>query len=82
MEPLTKGEYPKSMQSLVGSRLPKFSKEQSELVKNASFDFIGLNYYTSNFAAHEPHMRNPSSPPTYYTDALVNLTGMTSVLYS
>ncbi|KAF7824021.1 beta-glucosidase 12-like [Senna tora] len=74
MEPLTKGEYPKSMQSLVGSRLPKFSKQQSKLLMNASFDFIGINYYTSNFAAHAPHLRNPSSEPTYFTDRLVNLT--------
>ncbi|KAF7824014.1 beta-glucosidase 12-like [Senna tora] len=74
MEPLTKGEYPKSMQSLVGSRLPKFSKQQSKLLMNASFDFIGINYYTSNFAAHAPHLRNPSSEPTYSTDPLVNLT--------
>ncbi|KAF7824016.1 beta-glucosidase 13-like [Senna tora] len=74
MEPLTKGEYPKSMQSLVGSRLPKFSKQQSKLLMNASFDFIGINYYTSNFVAHAPHLRNPSSEPTYFTDRLVNLT--------
>ncbi|KAF7824060.1 beta-glucosidase 12-like [Senna tora] len=74
MEPLTKGEYPKNMQSLVGSRLPKFSKQQSKLLMNASFDFIGINYYTSYFAAHAPHLHNLSSKPTYSTDSLVNLT--------
>jgi len=49
MDPLTRGEYPLSMRALVRNRLPQFTKEQSELVKGA-FDFIGLNYYTTNYA--------------------------------
>ncbi|KAI4357107.1 hypothetical protein L6164_001076 [Bauhinia variegata] len=70
MDPLTTGEYPSSMQSLVGNRLPKFSKEQSRLVKG-SFDFIGVNYYTSNYAVNAPLI---NARPSYITDALVNLT--------
>lgn len=73
MEPLTKGKYPRSMRSLVGRRLPKFSKQQSELLRNASFDFIGLNYYTSTYAAHAPLPQNPSQP-AYLADSLANLT--------
>ncbi|XLR04991.1 hypothetical protein S83_071189, partial [Arachis hypogaea] len=46
MEPLTTGDYPKSMKSIVGSRLPKFAKEQSKQLIH-SYDFIGLNYYIS-----------------------------------
>jgi len=46
MHPLIKGEYPLTMRKLAGNRLPKFSEEQSELVRGA-FDFIGLNYYTA-----------------------------------
>lgn len=49
MEPLTSGKYPESMQLYVGRRLPEFSKEEAELVRG-SFDFIGLNYYTTNTA--------------------------------
>jgi beta-glucosidase/6-phospho-beta-glucosidase/beta-galactosidase len=32
--------------------LPRFTKEQSELLKN-SVDFIGLNHYTSYFATYD-----------------------------
>ncbi|XP_042449657.1 beta-glucosidase 12-like [Zingiber officinale] len=49
MDPLTQGDYPFTMRAIVGDRLPKFSTEQSQLVKS-SFDFIGLNYYTTYFA--------------------------------
>ncbi|CAN1263530.1 Beta-glucosidase 24 [Linum perenne] len=66
MDPLTFGKYPDSMIELVGKRLPKFSEEESELVKG-SFDFLGLNYYTANYAAN---MRTVNSTnTTYLTDA-------------
>nr|ABY48758.1 glycosylhydrolase 1 [Leucaena leucocephala] len=71
MGPLTEGEYPKSMRALVGSRLPKFSKKESSLVKG-SFDFLGLNYYTANYAANAPSLRN--ARPSYQTDSHANLT--------
>ncbi|KAL0346467.1 UNVERIFIED_CONTAM: Beta-glucosidase 12 [Sesamum calycinum] len=51
MNPLVYGEYPKIMQFLVGNRLPNFTKEQAAMVKG-SFDYVGLNYYTGNYAAH------------------------------
>ena len=38
-----------TMQSLVGRRLPKFSSAESKMLKG-SFDFVGINYYTSNYA--------------------------------
>ncbi|CAI9769431.1 unnamed protein product [Fraxinus pennsylvanica] len=53
MDPLTYGDYPESMRTLVGERLPKFTKEQANLV-NGSYDFLGLNYYTSFYAANLP----------------------------
>ncbi|RVW48656.1 Beta-glucosidase 12 [Vitis vinifera] len=70
MDPLTNGDYPHSMRSLVGSRLPKFSKEQSMMVKG-SYDFLGLNYYTANYAAYAPHSSN--TKPSYTTDPYANL---------
>jgi beta-glucosidase len=72
MDPLVRGDYPKSMKRLVGNRLPRFTKEQSELVKGA-FDFIGLNYYTTNYADSLP----PSNglKKSFSTDARTNLTG-------
>ncbi|XP_012573136.1 beta-glucosidase 12-like [Cicer arietinum] len=71
MDPITKGEYPKSMQFLVGNRLPKFSKEESEQLKG-SFDFLGLNYYSSSYSAYAPQLCG--ARPTLQTDALVNET--------
>ncbi|KAL3830627.1 hypothetical protein ACJIZ3_019429 [Penstemon smallii] len=44
------GDYPKSMRRIVKSRLPRFSKVQSNLLKD-SFDFIGINHYTSSYAS-------------------------------
>ncbi|XP_010908033.3 beta-glucosidase 12 [Elaeis guineensis] len=49
IDPLTQGDYPFIMRALVGDRLPQFTAMQSKMVKG-SFDFIGLNYYTSNYA--------------------------------
>ncbi|XP_008775422.3 beta-glucosidase 12-like [Phoenix dactylifera] len=70
MEPLTKGDYPFSMRALVGSRLPKFSKQQSKLIEG-SFDFIGLNYYTSRYAKNFPIN---TINITYNADSATNLT--------
>ncbi|KAJ7982299.1 Beta-glucosidase [Quillaja saponaria] len=70
MEPLTKGEYPDTMRTLVGKRLPKFTKEQSiHLIQ--SYDFIGLNYYTAEYVSDAPNIRN-ASEPSILTDPLVN----------
>ncbi|CAI0427981.1 unnamed protein product [Linum tenue] len=55
--PITYGEYPKSMVKLVGKRLPRFTQEESKLVKG-SFDFLGVNYYTTNYAEEAPPFDN------------------------
>lgn len=39
------------MKSRVGSRLPKFSKPQANLLKG-SLDFVGINHYTTFYAMH------------------------------
>ncbi|GER57074.1 beta-glucosidase [Striga asiatica] len=65
IEPLALGHYPLSMQKRVGERLPKFSDEERELVLG-SYDFIGLNYYTTNWAEYKP--KQPGDPINYYTD--------------
>ena len=72
MEPLTTGRYPKSMESLVGARLPKLSRKQAMLL-NGSFDFLGLNYYTASYAADAPQLYNRARL-SYATDSLANLT--------
>ncbi|XP_050382054.1 cyanogenic beta-glucosidase-like [Argentina anserina] len=50
MEPLLYGDYPLIMKALVKGGLPNFTNEEKELVKG-SYDYIGVNYYTSRFAA-------------------------------
>ncbi|XP_071733227.1 strictosidine-O-beta-D-glucosidase-like [Rutidosis leptorrhynchoides] len=50
MEPLFSGKYPDTMiENVTNGRLPKFTKAQSMLVKG-SYDFLGLNYYVSQYA--------------------------------
>ncbi|CAK7339253.1 unnamed protein product [Dovyalis caffra] len=73
MDPIVNDDYPSSMKSLVGKRLPKFSKAQSKLLKG-SFDFLGLNYYTANYAAHIP--LSVSLKPSYLTDSRANLSSV------
>ncbi|KAK2984183.1 hypothetical protein RJ640_002913 [Escallonia rubra] len=53
MEPLISGDYPKSMKALVGCRLPKFTPQESRMIKK-TYDFIALNYYTANYAMNAP----------------------------
>lgn len=71
MEPLTTGDYPQSMRKLVGTRLPKFSTEQSNKLKK-SYDFLGVNYYTANFVSNAPI--SSSETLSYTTDSKVTTT--------
>lgn len=70
MEPLNSGTYPAVMVNKVRERLPKFSRRQYLLVKG-SFDFIGLNYYTSTYAANTPCQHGK---PNVFTDNCVRFT--------
>ncbi|OAY30228.1 beta-glucosidase 12 [Manihot esculenta] len=70
MDPLINGDYPHTLRSLVGNRLPKFSEEQSKMVKG-SIDFLGLNYYTANYAAYVPHSN--AIQASYLSDSRANL---------
>ncbi|KAI8526270.1 hypothetical protein RHMOL_Rhmol13G0295800 [Rhododendron molle] len=70
MFPLTIGDYPAVMRSLVGNRLPKFSPKQADMVKG-SIDFLGINYYTAQYAANAPY--DSSLNLSYDTDSLVTL---------
>jgi beta-glucosidase len=53
LEPLVFGDYPQVMKANVGSRLPSFTKSQSEVVKGA-IDFIGINHYYSVYVNDRP----------------------------
>jgi hypothetical protein len=70
MEPLHSGTYPAVIVNKVKERLPRFSRSQSLMVKG-SYDFVGLNYYTSTYAANIPC---PRGKPTVFTDNCVRFT--------
>ena len=53
---------------MVGNRLPKFTPQESKLVKG-SLDFLGLNYYVTQYATNAPR----STQPNVITDARVTL---------
>ncbi|BBH07494.1 beta glucosidase 12, partial [Prunus dulcis] len=63
-EPLTSGDYPQSMRSVVGSRLPRFTKEQSKLL---------IGYYASDAP------QNNSVYASYTTDVGLSVMGSPSV---
>lgn len=70
MEPLNSGTYPATIVNNVKERLPRFSRSQSLMVKG-SFDFVGLNYYTSTYATNIPCQ---GGKPSVFTDSCVRFT--------
>lgn len=53
------------MVEYVGERLPKFTEKQSLMVKG-SYDFIGINYYSANYATNGSC--SASENPNYSSD--------------
>ncbi|XP_021908972.1 beta-glucosidase 32-like [Carica papaya] len=51
LDPITFGDYPESMKTYVGDRLPSFTEDQSKMLKS-SYDYIGINYYGAIYAAN------------------------------
>lgn len=45
-DPIWKGDYPESMKTRLGDKLPRFSEEERAVVKGSS-DFFGLNHYST-----------------------------------
>lgn len=67
MEPLVSGKYPKTMiENVTDDRLPKFTNEQAKLLIG-SYDFLGLNYYVSQYATTLP----PTNIVSMLTDSKV-----------
>ncbi|BAS93648.1 Os05g0366800, partial [Oryza sativa Japonica Group] len=50
LDPLVYGDYPEIMKKQAGSRIPSFTKEQSELIRGSA-DFIGINHYKSLYVS-------------------------------
>ncbi|PSS08207.1 Beta-glucosidase [Actinidia chinensis var. chinensis] len=53
IHPIVYGEYPRTMQEIVGDRLPKFTKEEVRMVKG-SMDYVGINQYTTYYMYDAP----------------------------
>ena len=61
------------MRAYLGARLPRSTPEQAKLVRG-SYDFIGVNYYTTYFAANTPPPAN-GLEQTYDGDIRANTSG-------
>ncbi|KAJ4881196.1 Myrosinase 1 [Raphanus sativus] len=73
MGPLTNGTYPQSMIDTVGERLPSFTPDESRLVKG-SYDFLGLNYYVTQYVQPSPIHVDDWDTHTAMMDAGATLT--------
>ena len=57
--PIFQGDYPAVMRERVGSRLPRFTREQREVLKGSA-DFLGLNHYTTHLCEQPAWHKEPS----------------------
>lgn len=71
VHPITYGDYPESMRHLVGSRLPKFTAAESEMLTR-SYDYLGVNYYTARYVDESTYYS--TTELSYSTDCRCNLT--------
>ncbi|KAL1566275.1 raucaffricine-O-beta-D-glucosidase-like [Salvia divinorum] len=68
MEPIVYGHYPKSMEDCVPpDNLASFTPQEVKKVQG-SYDFLGLNYYTTHYASDDPH---PIDEEGYFADQRV-----------
>jgi len=74
MEPLVTGKYPVDMVNNVKGRLPIFTAQQSKMLKG-SYDFIGINYYSSTYAKDVPCS---TKDVTMFSDPCASVTGLFS----
>ncbi|KAL1224388.1 Beta-glucosidase 10 [Cardamine amara subsp. amara] len=74
LKPLVFGDYPDEMKRLVGSRLPVFSKEESEQVKGSS-DFVGVIHYMTVYITNRGPAPSlfPTSGQGFFSDIGVNM---------
>ncbi|XP_062190800.1 cyanidin 3-O-glucoside 7-O-glucosyltransferase (acyl-glucose)-like isoform X2 [Phragmites australis] len=76
LDPLYYGDYPILMKKNVGSKLPKFSRDQSEQLMS-SMDFLGVNYYTITHVKDDPQ-----DAPNNRRDFMADASAKTNLNYS
>jgi len=69
MDPICKGDYPETMRTRCGERLPSFSVEERELLRG-SLDFLGLNHYSTDFVSAKEGESEKSA--SYFADQEVH----------
>ncbi|PNT35146.1 hypothetical protein POPTR_005G059500v4 [Populus trichocarpa] len=74
LSPITYGDYPRSMRSLVGDRLPNFTAQETSDLRG-SYDILGLNYYGAYYAKNLTRVDPDPTHLRYATDSHVNVTG-------
>jgi beta-glucosidase len=52
-DPIYLGDYPSSMKTILGNKLPTFTSDEVALVKGSA-DFFGLNHYTAKYISNPP----------------------------
>ncbi|EFH65682.1 predicted protein [Arabidopsis lyrata subsp. lyrata] len=72
LHPLVFGDYPETMKTNVGSRLPAFTEEESEQVKGA-FDFFGVINYMTLYIKDDSSSLKPNVQD-FTTDMAVEMT--------
>lgn len=72
LNPLVFGDYPDVIKKNAGSRIPSFTRLESQSVKG-SFDFIGFNYYTAVYTK-DNSISLKSTNRDYVADSAVKLT--------
>jgi beta-glucosidase len=60
VDPLFTGNYPETMRKRFGFLMPKLSGEDQQLLKG-SFDFFGLNHYTTSYVARPGFKRKDTN---------------------
>ncbi|NBI07212.1 glycoside hydrolase family 1 protein [Senegalia massiliensis] len=72
LDPAIKGEFNELLVSLIKKHdlMPEYDREDLEIIKENTVDFLGVNYYQPVRVKAKEHLPNPNAPflPTYYFD--------------
>lgn len=75
LDPSIKGVYPEELIEIIKKHnlLPEYNKEELDIIKNNTVDFLGVNYYQPLRVCAKEHMPNDNAPfmPEYYYDYYV-----------
>ena len=68
LDPLFKGKYPQALMDNLGELMPEIREGDLAIIA-APLDFLGENYYTPTFVAHDPTAKWPHIRPAQHQDA-------------